>query len=74
MRSVTFFHVFNPLPPVLREHGGSEDPGREEQLGRQFRKDRNTWEQGAHWSHERKNTSKTPRDCSPTLPFLRGTT
>lgn len=41
--SVTLFHVLNPLPPVLREHGGSEDPIREEQLGRQLRKDRKDW-------------------------------
>lgn len=41
--SVTLFHVLNPLPPVLREHGGSEDPVREEQLGRQLRKDRTDW-------------------------------
>ncbi len=41
--SVTLFHVLNPLPPVLREHGGSEDPVREEQLGKQLRRDRETW-------------------------------
>lgn len=41
--NVTLFHVLNPLPPVLREHGGSEDPVREEQLGKQLRKDRETW-------------------------------
>lgn len=41
--NVTLFHVLNPLPPVLREHGGSEDPVREEQLGKQLRKDRKTW-------------------------------
>ncbi|HKT35955.1 MAG TPA: universal stress protein [Nitrospira sp.] len=41
--SVTLLHVLNPLPPVLREHGGSEDPIREEQLGRQLRKDQKYW-------------------------------
>ncbi|MDF0675187.1 MAG: universal stress protein [Nitrospira sp.] len=41
--NVTLFHVLNPLPPVLREHGGSEDPVREEQLGKQLRKDRKSW-------------------------------
>jgi nucleotide-binding universal stress UspA family protein len=41
--SVTLFHVLNPLPPVLREHGGSEDPVREEQLGRQLSKARKSW-------------------------------
>lgn len=41
--TVTLFHVLNPLPPVLREHGGSEDPVREEQLGKQLRKDQETW-------------------------------
>lgn len=41
--NVTLFHVLNPLPPVLREHGGSEDPVREEALGRQLRKDRKIW-------------------------------
>ncbi|MGH7182576.1 MAG: universal stress protein [Nitrospiraceae bacterium] len=40
---VTLFHVLTPLPPMLREHGGSEDPIREEQLGRQLRKDQKTW-------------------------------
>jgi hypothetical protein len=37
--TVTLFHVLNPLAPILREHGGSEDPVREEQLGKQLRKD-----------------------------------
>ncbi|MDF0643811.1 MAG: universal stress protein [Nitrospira sp.] len=41
--SVTLFHVLNPLPPILREHGGSEDPVREEQLGRQLRRERKDW-------------------------------
>lgn len=41
--NVMLFHVLNPLPPVFREHGGSEDPVREEQLGKQLRKDRKTW-------------------------------
>ncbi len=41
--SVTLFHVLNPLPPVLREHGGSEDPLREEQLGKQLKNDRKEW-------------------------------
>lgn len=41
--SVTLFHVLDPLPPMLREHGGSEDPIREEQLGRQLRKDQQAW-------------------------------
>lgn len=41
--TVTLFHVLNPLPPVLREHGGSEDPVREEQLGKQLRKDQEAW-------------------------------
>lgn len=40
---LTLLHVLKPLPPVLREHGGSEDPDREEQLGRQLRKDRKAW-------------------------------
>ncbi|WHZ14682.1 MAG: hypothetical protein OJF52_001522 [Nitrospira sp.] len=40
--SVTLFHVLNPLLPILREHGGSEDPVREEALGKQLRKDRKT--------------------------------
>ncbi|MGE3151805.1 MAG: universal stress protein [Nitrospiraceae bacterium] len=41
--TVTLFHVLNPLPPVLREHGGSEDPAREEELGRQLRRERKDW-------------------------------
>lgn len=40
---VTLFHVLNPLPPILREHGGSEDPVREEQLGQQLRNARKDW-------------------------------
>lgn len=40
---LTLLHVLNPLPPVLREHGGSEDPDREEQLGRQLRTDQKAW-------------------------------
>lgn len=49
---VTLFHVLNPLPPMLREHGGSEDPIREEQLGRQLRKEQQTW-----YGKERKQES-----------------
>lgn len=41
--NVTVFHVLDPLPPMLREHGGSEDPIREEQLGRQLRHDQQAW-------------------------------
>lgn len=49
---ITLFHVLGPLPPILREHGGSEDPLREEQLGRQLRKDQEAW-----YGKERKRES-----------------
>ena len=40
---LTLLHVLKPLPLELREHGGSEDPDREEQLSRQLRTDQKTW-------------------------------
>ncbi len=43
--SVTLFHVLNPMPRELMEHGGSENPDMEHQLGEQLRKDQLEWTQ-----------------------------
>ena len=41
--TVTLFHVLNPMPRELMEHGGSEDPEMEDHLGAQLRKDQEEW-------------------------------
>ncbi len=41
--NVTLFHVLNPMPRELMEHGGSEDPETEHRLGEQLRKDQDEW-------------------------------
>ncbi|MBS0179976.1 MAG: universal stress protein [Nitrospira sp.] len=40
---VTLFHVLNPMPRELMEHGGSEDPETEDHLGEKLRKDQEEW-------------------------------
>ncbi|MGH7232680.1 MAG: hypothetical protein ACREJU_15185, partial [Nitrospiraceae bacterium] len=40
---VTLFHVLKPMPRKLLEHGGSENPAVEGQLGDQLRKDQADW-------------------------------
>lgn len=40
---VYLLHLITPIPPVLREHGGSEDPNKEEQLGKQLRAAQAQW-------------------------------
>lgn len=41
--TVTLFHVLNPMPRELMEHGGSENPDLEHRLGEQLRKDQREW-------------------------------
>ena len=41
--TVTLFHVMKPIPRVLLEHGGSENPALEEQLSARLREDRENW-------------------------------
>jgi nucleotide-binding universal stress UspA family protein len=41
--NITLFHVLNPMPRELMEHGGSEDPKVEDQLGAQLRQDQEEW-------------------------------
>ncbi len=41
--TVTLFHVMKPIPRVLLEHGGSENPAIEEQLSARLREDRGNW-------------------------------
>lgn len=43
--TVTLFHVLNPMPRELMEHGGSENPDMEHQLSEQLRKDQQEWMQ-----------------------------
>ena len=40
---ITLFHVLKALPAELLEHGGSENPATEDQLGAQLRKDQVAW-------------------------------
>ncbi len=40
---VTLFHVLKPMPRGLLEHGGSENPAVEAQLGVRLREDREAW-------------------------------
>lgn len=40
---ITLFHVLKPLPRELLEHGGSEDPKVEGQLGEQLRREQEEW-------------------------------
>ena len=40
---ITLFHVLTALPAELLEHGGSENPATEVQLGAQLRKDQDAW-------------------------------
>ncbi|MEO8327170.1 MAG: universal stress protein [Nitrospirota bacterium] len=40
---VMVFHVLAPMPPMLREHGGSEDPMMETKLGAKLRKEQQAW-------------------------------
>lgn len=42
---VTLFHVLKPMPRGLLEHGGSENPGVEEQLSVQLRDEQEAWVQ-----------------------------
>ena len=41
--AVTLFHVLKPMPRELLEHGGSENPAAEAQLGAQLRMDQQAW-------------------------------
>lgn len=41
--AVTLFHVLKPMPRELLEHGGSENPTAEAQLGQQLRKEQEVW-------------------------------
>ncbi len=43
--TITLFHVLNPMPRELMEHGGSENPDMEHQLGEQLRKEQLEWMQ-----------------------------
>ena len=40
---VTLFHVLKPMPRELLEHGGSENPTAEAQLGQQLRNEQEVW-------------------------------
>lgn len=40
---VTLFHVLKPMPRVLLEHGGSENPDIEEALSTRLRKEQQAW-------------------------------
>ncbi|MBU6480016.1 MAG: universal stress protein [Nitrospirae bacterium] len=41
--AVTLFHVLKPMPRELLEHGGSENPAAEVQLGVQLRDEQDAW-------------------------------
>ena len=40
---ITLFHVLKPMPRGLLEHGGSENPAAEAQLGVQLRDEQEAW-------------------------------
>ncbi len=40
---VTLFHVLRPMPRVLLEHGGSENPDIEETLSARLKEEQKTW-------------------------------
>lgn len=40
---VMVFHVLASVPPMLREHGGSENPMMEARLGRKLEKEQRAW-------------------------------
>ncbi|RMH05332.1 MAG: universal stress protein [Nitrospirae bacterium] len=40
---VRVFHIIVPIPPELREHGGSEDPAKEAQLSRELQAAQSRW-------------------------------
>ena len=40
---VMVFHVLVSVPPILREHGGSENPIMEKRLGTKLEKEQRTW-------------------------------
>jgi len=41
--AVTLFHVLKPMPRELLEHGGSENPAAEAQLGQELRNEQEAW-------------------------------
>ncbi len=41
--SLTLFHVLKPMPRKFLEHGGSENPVVEKQLGTQLREEQEEW-------------------------------
>jgi nucleotide-binding universal stress UspA family protein len=41
--AVTLFHVLKPMPRVLLEHGGSENPTAEAHLSTQLRQEQEAW-------------------------------
>lgn len=43
---ILLFHLIAPIPAALREHGGSEDPVKEEQLGQELREAQSRWIEG----------------------------
>ena len=51
--AVTLFHVLKPMPRELLEHGGSENPAGEAQLGQQLRHEQEAWirKEGESESH-----------------------
>jgi len=40
---ILLFHLIAPIPAEMREHGGSEDPAKEEQLGQELREAQSQW-------------------------------
>ncbi|MCS6294405.1 MAG: universal stress protein [Nitrospira sp.] len=59
--ALTLFHVLKPMPRELLEHGGSEDPATEAQLGVQLRGEQEAWirKEGAAECHILKRACET---------------
>ncbi len=59
--AVTLFHVLKPMPRELLEHGGSENPAAEAQLGQELRTEQEAWirKEGESESHVLKKACET---------------
>ncbi len=45
--AICLFHILPPIPPKLREFGGSEDPRQEERLSAELRQEQHQWTEDA---------------------------
>jgi nucleotide-binding universal stress UspA family protein len=62
--AVTLFHVLRPVPRALLEHGGSENPAVETQIGQQLHNEQEDWilKERESECHVLKNACQTLKD------------